>query len=64
MAFEFNRRMEGLLDLFIAVHNRRPTSQDEFVNWVAFNEANSRTTNSRGPVMDIFNANEKNDASF
>lgn len=47
MAFEFVKRMEGLLDLFIAIHGRRPISSDEFANWVAFYEANQHTTNSR-----------------
>lgn len=64
MAFEFVKRMEGLLQLFISIHGRRPVSGDEFVQWVAFYEANSRTTNSRGPIMDIYLSNEKNDASF
>ena len=64
MAFEFVKRMEGLLDLFIAIHGRRPISSDEFANWVAFYEANQYTTNSRGPIMDIFLSNESNDASF
>ena len=50
MAFEFNKKMEGLLNLFIAVHNRRPTSSDEFVKWIAFHEANSQTTNSRREI--------------
>lgn len=47
MAFEFVKKMESLLDLFIAIHNRRPTSSEEFVQWVAFYEANQYTTNSR-----------------
>jgi hypothetical protein len=64
MAFEFVKKMEGLLELFIAVKGRRPISSDEFANWVTFYEANSRTTNSRGPIMDIYLSNEKNDASF
>lgn len=53
MAFEFVKRMEGLLDLFIAIHNRRPTSSEEFVQWVAFYKANSRTTNSRGSFTNL-----------
>jgi hypothetical protein len=64
MAFEFVKRMEGLLELFIAVKGRRPISSDEFVEWCEFVEANSRTTNSRSPIMDIYLSNEKNDASF
>jgi hypothetical protein len=64
MALEFTRKVEGLLELFIATHGRRPTSGDEFVKWIAFYEANSRTTNSRSPLTDIFIANENNDASF
>lgn len=50
MAFEFIKKMEGLLDLFIAVHGRRPVSGDEFVQWVAFYEANSQTLNSRRDI--------------
>ena len=53
MAFEFVKRMEGLLDLFIAIHNRRPISSEEFVQWVDFYEANSRTTNSRGNIVNL-----------
>ena len=64
MAFEFIKKMEGLLQLFIAIHGRRPISSDEFSEWVAFYEANSVITESRGPIMDIYLANEKNDASF
>ncbi len=64
MALEFTRKVEGLLELFIAIKGRRPISSDEFVQWVAFYEANSRTTNSRSPLTDIFINNEKNDASF
>ena len=64
MAFEFTKKMEGLLDLFIAVHGRRPISSDEFVEWVAFYEANSRTTNSRSPLTEIFRVNDSNDSSF
>jgi hypothetical protein len=44
---KFINKMEGLLELFIAVHGRRPISSDEFVQWVAFYEANSQTLNSR-----------------
>ena len=47
MAFEFIKKMEGLLQLFIAIHGRRPISSDEFANWGAFYEANQHTTNSR-----------------
>lgn len=50
MAFEFTNKMEKLLSLFISIHGRRPVSGDEFANWVAFYEANSRTTNSRDIV--------------
>ena len=64
MAFEFTNKMERLLSLFISIHGRRPVSGDEFANWVTFYEDNSRTTNSRGPIMDIYLANQKNDASF
>ena len=64
MAFEFDRRMEGLLNIFIAIHGRRPTSQDEFADWVAFYEANSQTTNSRGALSEIFRVNDNNNASF
>jgi hypothetical protein len=64
MAFEFTKKMEGLLDLFIAIHGRRPETSDEFVDWIKIHEANSRTTNSRSPLTDIFIANENNDSSF
>lgn len=53
MAFEFTNKMEKLLSLFISIHGRRPISGDEFANWVAFYEANSRTTNSRDIVNQI-----------
>lgn len=53
MAFEFIKKMEGLLQLFIAIHGRRPISSDEFSNWVTFYEANSRTTNSRGNIVNL-----------
>jgi hypothetical protein len=64
MALEFTRKVEGLLEVFIAVHGRRPISSDEFVQWVAFYEANSRTTNSRGALSEIFKVNDDNDSSF
>ena len=64
MAFEFTKKMEVLLELFIAKEGRRPISGDEFVEWVAFYEANSRTTNSRSPLTEIFRVNENNDSSF
>ena len=64
MAFEFTKRMEGLLDLFIAIHGRRPETSDEFVKWITVHEANSRTTNSRSPLTEIFRVNDNNDASF
>ena len=47
---EFTNKMERLLQLFIAIHGRRPISSDEFANWVAFYEANQHTTNSRGII--------------
>jgi hypothetical protein len=64
MALEFTRKVEGLLEVFIAVHGRRPISSDEFVQWIAFHEANSRTTNSRSPLTEIFRVNDSNDSSF
>lgn len=64
MALEFTRKVEGLLELFIATHGRRPETSDEFVDWIKVHEANSRTTNSRSPLTEIFRVNDSNDASF
>ena len=60
----FVEKQKALMSLYVSVHGCKPTSYEEFDKWCELYEANSRTTNSRGPIMDIYLANEKNDASF
>jgi hypothetical protein len=61
---QFINKMESYMSLFVSVHGRKPNNYEEFEKWIEVVEANSRTTNSRSPIMDIHEANEKNDASF
>ena len=47
----FVTKQTKLMELFVSVHGRKPVDYEEFDKWCELYEANSRTTNSRGNIV-------------